>query len=433
MAKSQLTKTLLLLISFSLIASCKKDQPITSSSDSTPNILLIIADDMGKDATNGFPGGAIKPNTPNIDAIKDQGISFTNFWAYPSCSPTRASIITGKYGYRTGVKWANDDLGSSETILQKYIQDRSSKDYATAIIGKWHLSGARSLVNPENFGMDYYIGLATGTVSDYYKWPITENRVVDTSTTYITEHLTDLALDWVNTQTKPWFLWLAYNAPHTPFHVPPPSMHSQGALTPFLTGADPIPYFLAAIEALDYQIGRFLSGIPESEKENTLIIFIGDNGSPGQSAQAPYSSSTVKGTLYQGGINTPLFVQGKGVARFGVQDDNLINSTDLFATIASIAGVSLTEIHDSKSFKGLLTKTSTIRDYQYSETDNGTIDQWCISNGEHKIVADVSGTIRMYDLKIDPYESNNLIGGSLSAEELTAKAELEIEMTNIRN
>mgnify|MGYP005751811351 FL=1 len=86
-----------------------------------PNILLIIADDMGKDATFGFDEGVLKPQTPNINAIKNNGVNFQNFWSYPTCSPTRASIITGKYGYRTGVKWAGDILSNSETSLQQYI------------------------------------------------------------------------------------------------------------------------------------------------------------------------------------------------------------------------------------------------------------------------------------------------------------------------
>ena len=139
-----------------------------------------------------------------------------------------------------------------------------------------------------------------------------------------------------------------------------------------------------------------MDAIPEVERNNTIIIFIGDNGTPNQVAQSPYSSATVKNTLYQGGVNVPMFISGKSVSRSGT-DNNLINSTDLFATIAEIAGISVQEIHDSKSFKSLLTNNNNaIRDYQYSEMDNGTTDRWTISNGEYKLIVSAVGMDEMY-------------------------------------
>ena len=117
-----------------------------------PNILFIIADDLGKDAINGFTEGTIKPQTPHIDAIRNNGISFNNAWVYPTCTPTRASIITGKYGYSTGVKWSSDELSENETTLQSYISDKTNNTYSTALIGKWHLSGNNQNVNPAPAG-----------------------------------------------------------------------------------------------------------------------------------------------------------------------------------------------------------------------------------------------------------------------------------------
>ena len=123
-------------------------------------------------------------------------------------------------------------------------------------------------------------------------------------------------------------------------------MHNQGNLPNYAEGMDPMPYYLAAIEAMDFQIGRFLNGLPQQERANTIIIFMGDNGTPNQVAQSPYTNNTVKGSLYQGGINVPLLISGQGVQRTA-DDYNLINSTDLFSTIAQLAGVSAAEIHDS--------------------------------------------------------------------------------------
>ena len=420
----------------SMVFSCSKNNELGSNTDisssETPNILFIIADDLGKDAINGFTEGSIKPNTPNIDAIRNNGISFSNFWTNPTCTPTRASIITGKYGYRTGVKSVGDELSISETSLQDYIRTQTNNKYASAIIGKWHLSGNNLTINPDTFGIDYYAGLIRGAVDDYYQWPLSEDGVTSQNTGYITEVLTDLSIDWINQQSKPWFLWLAYNAPHKPFHVPPSNMHSQGNLPTYTNGLDPIPYYMGAIEAMDFQIGRLLENIPEDERNNTIIIFIGDNGTPNQVAQSPYSSSKVKNTLYQGGVNVPMFISGNSVSRSGI-DNNLITSADLFATIAEIAGSSTRVIHDSNSFKSLFTESTGIRDYQYSELVDGADDEWTISNGTYKLIVHSVGMEEMYNLVNDPYENNNLLNRTLSTIEQNAKTELETELTNIRN
>lgn len=418
-----------------LFLGCNKNNEITTGPDphtNTPNILLIIADDIGKDAINGFSKGAIKPLTPNIDVLRNNGLSFTNFWVYPTCSPTRSSVITGKYGYRTGVKWAGDQLNANETILQKYIRDETNNAYTSALVGKWHLSGSDTGVNPESFGIDYYAGILRGDVDNYYNWQLSEDEISTNQREYTTTKFTDLAINWIQQQNKPWFMWLAYNAPHIPFHVPPTEMHNQGNLPTYSNGLDLMPYYIAAIEAMDFQIGRLLENISDDERENTIIIFIGDNGTPVQVVQSPYSRFTAKGTLFQGGINSPMFISGKGVTRKGI-DHNLITGTDLFATIAGIAGVPVQEIHDSKSFTTLFTSETPMREFQYSEMDNGNINSWTISNGQFKLIIDANGNDQMFNLENDPYEETDILGGVLSSEEINARTELESELITIRN
>jgi len=249
MPKNLLYSLLILILFFG----CSPDDNSNNDADPTAsgdtNILLIIADDLGLDALNGYSEGSIKPNTPNLDDLAASGLVFNNFWTNSVCSPTRSTILTGKYGFSTGVRSQGDEISSSETSLQSYINQ--SNEYATAIVGKWHLSGNRFSLNPEDMGIDYYAGLYSGAVSDYYNWNLTEDGVVTTQTEYATTKFTDLAIDWVAAQTKPWFLWLAYNAPHTPFHAPPAAMHSQGALATDQASinADPMPYYMASIEA----------------------------------------------------------------------------------------------------------------------------------------------------------------------------------------
>jgi arylsulfatase A-like enzyme len=432
-------RAFLLLMALSLIA-CSSDSggysdnsvdPIIAP-ESYPNILLIIADDMGRDATFGFSEGSLKPITPHINSIKNSGITFQNFWSYPTCSPTRASIITGKYGYRTGVKWAGDVLPSTERSLQKYIKEETGSRYNSAVIGKWHLSGNNSSLDRSAFGIDYYAGLMGGGLQNYFQWNLTNDLGTNLQSGYSSKIFTDLAMDWVGAQDQPWFLWLAYNAPHTPFHKPPSIMHNQGELTNYSEGMDPMPYYLAAIEAMDFQIGRLINGLTQEERDNTIILFMGDNGTPNEVGQSPYPDNAVKGSLYQGGINVPLFVSGKGVQRTG-NDYNLLTSTDLFSTIAQLAGVDSDEIHDSKSFMNLLTADDGQRAFQYSEMESPNASKWAISNGDYKLIVRANGAQELYDLVSDPYESENLIGAALSLEAIDAKTALEAELHLIRN
>ena len=425
-------KAIIVLFSIFFLG-CKSEKKSNQDiSKERPNILFVIADDMGKDAIAGFTEGTIKPHTPNLDFIRKNGLNFNNFWTYPTCSPTRASMITGKYGYRTDVRWANQKLNENELLLQKYINNNTNNSYATAVVGKWHISGYDTTINPETFGIDYYAGIFIGSVKDYYNWPLSENGQTTISTEYTTKKFTDLATNWIQKQEKPWFMWLAYNAPHTPFHAPPTKMHSQGHLPPYNKDADPMPYFMASIEAMDYQIGKLLNSLSENERKNTVIIFIGDNGTEPVVTQAPYDKNQVKRSIYQGGINMPLFISGKGVSRKGF-DNNLITSSDIFATIAEIAGVELEEINDSKSFKYLLTKKKSIRKFQYSEMKNDKKNAWTISNGTYKLIVFANGIKELYNLSIDPYEKENILKSVLNNKEERAKLELETELLKIRN
>jgi arylsulfatase A-like enzyme len=406
------------------------DVVIDPISTSKPNILLVIADDMGKDATPNFSEGIIKPNMPTLQSLMNTGVTFDNLWSYSVCTPTRASILTGKYGVKTNVIEVGDQISTSETSLQSYINSSSNNEYATAIIGKWHLSNSAS--DPISMGIDYYAGILNGTVRDYYNWSFNDNGTTSTSTTYTTTKLTDLAIDWVDDQTKPWFLWLAFNAPHTPFHLAPTDLHSQGNLPTddASISANPLPYYLSAIEAMDTELGRFLSGLSTEERANTVIVFIGDNGTPNQVAQSPYSRNTVKGTLNQGGINVPMVVSGLGVNRFGEREDALIHTTDLYTTIGNITEISTSEIHNSKSFYEMFTSSSSNeREFVYVEKEDG----YAIRNTNYKLIKYDNGAEELYNLSLDAYENSNLIGTTLSVEETTAKSLLETEADSIRN
>jgi arylsulfatase A-like enzyme len=391
---------------------------------------------MGLDASPGYNVGTLKPNMPNLQNLINSGIKFNNVWSNPVCSPTRSTILTGKYGYRTGVLIGGDPLSTSEISLQTYINANSGNEYSNAVVGKWHLSGTPTQpLHPNNMGVQYFSGVIGGGVQSYYNWQHTENGQVSTSNEYTTTKLTDDAITWINDQEQPWFLWLAYNAPHTPFHLPPSDLHYQGSLPEDQASIDsnPLPYYLATIEAIDSEMGRIFNSINSEDLENTVIIFLGDNGTPGQVIQQ-YHSQRAKGSLYKGGINVPMIISGKGVNRINAQEDALISTVDLFATISELCGISTDEIHDSISFKELLNSSgSNDRSNIYSEVGN---NYFAIRNSTHKYMSFEDGSEALYDLEENPFEMPNLLDPNqlpLSDNDQENKTELIAITSQIRN
>lgn len=401
-----------------------------------PNILFILGDDIGKDAFPGYDEGSSKPSMPNLERLISEGITFERFYTYPTCSPTRASILTGKYGYDTGITFANQVLEPSETVLQNFINIHSKVSYNTAVIGKWHLAGDDNTFNPEDLGIDYYAGGVGLDITDYYDWTLTEDGMATKTDEYLTTKFTDLGIDWLERQEtdRPWFMWMAHFAAHSPFHLPPSFMHNQGNLPDDDASIreNPLPYYMAMMESLDFEIGRLMEAIPKDQMENTIVIFIGDNGTPGQVAQFPFTRSTAKGSLFQGGINCPMVVAGKNIV--GPRKTSVtVQSTDLFATIAELAGITLPQYEDSHSFKSVLLDGSEaeVRSFIYTENkaDNS---EWMLGKGDLKLIQNQAGEEWLFNLRKDPYEKDNLLEGNLSSETMSIKAEMEEDIGMIR-
>ncbi|GAA4961306.1 sulfatase-like hydrolase/transferase [Algibacter aquimarinus] len=438
--KSTFFKLLFILIVF---CSCSNIEEVSINENeeeqtvsTKPNILLIIADDMGLDATPGYSVGAIQPNMPNLESLMTNGITFINVWSSPLCSPTRAGIITGKYGFRTGVTNVGQTLSSSEQSIQRYLDDMNS-GYSHAVIGKWHLSN-RDVNHPNEIGVNEYAGVLGGGVQSYFNWDLVENMQTASSTEYTTTKFTDLAINWVDSQDKPWFLWLAYNAPHTPFHLPPNELHNQGVLPADQASIDanPLPYYLAMIEAMDVEIGRLLNAMSQEELDNTVIIFVGDNGTPNQVVQT-YQNRRAKNSVYQGGINVPMVISGKNITRQGAKESALLGTTDLFATIAGIAGADITDIHDSKNFSAMFSISGvSVRDYVYSEIgDDANNLDFTMRDNTYKYISFTNGSEAFYNLIDDPLETTNLLNANqlpLSSEAALSKNNIEAELIKIK-
>ncbi len=431
-------RSLILLFGFLGLFSCKKDKKETLAIAGQPNILLIIADDVGIDASPGYAVGSQLPKMPNLEKLMSEGLVFDNAWSFPVCSPTRASILTGKYGVHTGVLNATNaaTIGNNELSIQRYLDNNTGQAYAHSIFGKWHLSNNAN--SPTALGVGTYAGILRGAVPDYFNWTLTKDGKSNISTEYCTSQITDMAMEWIEAQTKPWFCWLGYTAAHTPLHLPPDSMHSQGALPSDSSSvnANPIPYFLAMIESIDFELGRILNSLSATERANTVVIYIGDNGTSRQVLQGPYRPAQSKGSLYQGGIHVPLVVSGYGVERKGERETALINSADLFTTISEIAGVETPVYENSYSFKPLLySAIAGKRKYNYSEvlSSDFTKSGYTIRDSQYKLIVFDDGMNVMYDLLADAYESTNLLNGTLTAAENDALLALQQEAQLIRN
>jgi arylsulfatase B len=418
----------LALVILFLLGACKKNEIIdTVSTSSTPNIIFIIVDDMGWDVFGNYPGiSGTKATTPTLDSLARNGITFTNFWVNPICAPTRAAILTGKYAFRNGVGGVQTPqtatLQSSETIIQKYINDKTANKYATALIGKWHVNSGTQLNAPENFGVGYYAGIFVGAVSDYNNWTQTSGGSQQNVTTYTTTHFVNQSTTWIKQQNKPFFLWLAFNAPHTPFHRPPLNLISDQTLSNSTAAinANQYTYYLASIEAMDREIARLIASLTTAQKENTIFVFMGDNGTPTQVAQTPYITNGVKGTLFQGGINTPLIVSGKNITRKNVVESALIQAPDLFTTFADIAGAGSANYQDGISIKPLFTEANAQkRTYTYTEqfgNTSTTNDGYAIRNENYKLIHLQNGTEYLYKISTDPFEQTNLLLNTLATE-----------------
>ena len=399
-----------------------------------PNILLVISDDLGLDASSGYQVGSDLPTTPTLDELAANGLIFDNAWAYPLCSPTRATILTGRYGIRTRVLAPSDPISLTETPLQSFIDTNVPNTYTHAVFGKWHLSGRDNggIDNPNLMGVDHFAGFDGGGVGDYFDWTMVENGRESPSDIYTSTAFVNLAIDWIAAQQEPWFAWLAFNAPHTPFHLPPLDLHDRDSLSPDQQSIDqdPLPYYLAAIEAMDHEIGRLLESFSDETRANTVIIYMGDNGSPRRVYQGS-PRQRGKGSVYQGGVAVPMIISGRGVTRMGEREDALVSGVDLFATIANLAGTGTTEFNDSLNFADLLSSAgSGPRSYAYAEVVSGDLgrDEWAIRNDQYKLMRQLPRPEELYDLQADPMERENLLRNGSNVDAILAELRAQAAM-----
>lgn len=378
----------------------------TNENPNSPNFLLIIADDLGVDALDLYGFSSDTANTPTLDSLARSGLTFDNFWATPACTTTRGALISGLHGYVSDVDYVPAILpDDTHTIQQRLKQDDLAQAYATGVFGKWHLGGRKPVLNhPSQFGVDIYAGNLFN-LEDYYSWTLTQNGEQSKESRYHTTAVTDLAVDFIRSNSgSPWFAWVAYSAPHEPFHEPPANLISaETSLN------SPAEKYKAMIEAMDTEIGRMIAALPEEDKDNTYIVFMGDNGTPRRTRDPQvFDKDHVKGSLYEGGIRVPLIISGQGVVRQGDRDSSLVNATDLFATFTALAlGVDSPSQVPSSSISfasritgGLDELETSQRQYNYSEWRTRRTDvSWTVRGQDYKVIQHHNGDVELFATK----------------------------------
>lgn len=310
-----------------------------------PNVIFILADDMGYGDFSAFSPEKI--DTPALDRLVEEGTIFSNCYAAsPVCAPARASIMTGRYPLRTGVTDTLDIRGldrlnpQEETMADLFRQC----NYATGLVGKWHLGGGAAQYHPNRRGFDWFYGFSGGW-SDYWTYHLEENeRPVACNGEYITEVFSRAALEFIRkNKNKPFLLHLAYTAPHYPLQAPEELIAKYRNRH---AGTQGVCMLRAMIEVMDHGIGRILDLLDELDlSDDTILVFSSDNG-PDLHGEGEMNLDRYNGGLrgektlvYEGGIKVPAVMRYPGHVPARVECSELVHGIDWLPTLASMCSI----------------------------------------------------------------------------------------------
>lgn len=314
------------------------------------NVLLVVLDDIGLDRLGLYGLSPDPVPTPRLDALAAESLLFDNAWANPTCTPTRASLLTGRHGRRTGagvlVSMAGDEWAlPDETWTLPEALQIAPDTWSTAAIGKWHLAGEKApdfLDHPLRAGFGrvrgspgYLVNNQHTGADSYFHWEKNTDGDIAFSDVYNTTDTVDEALRAASELPEPWMLLVAFNAAHVPLHVPPADLHDRGVDD---DSADPDLHD-AMVQAMDTELGRLLDGLP---MDRVSVYLTGDNGTPDFVIDPEVLDPTHdKGTIHEGGIRVPFLMRTAGMATAGRVSSAPVHVTDLFPTIAEAAGLLL--------------------------------------------------------------------------------------------
>lgn len=375
------------------------------------NVILILADDLGWGDV-GFHGGAA--STPNIDGLASESLELERFYAFPTCSTSRAALLTGRYPGRFGifgpVKGFEVGLPATEKVIPAAFQKAG---YQTSLIGKWHLTGHRSGsdLHPNKFGFDHFYGFM-GESIDYYTHFYQRGGTTDWQRNgkNIDEagYTTDLMANEIVSRIKqrddqPFCILASFNAPHNPFQAPDELVAKYSAQHGPRAGV-----YLAMIESLDNAVGRILKTIDDEQiRDDTIVVFASDNGAIPLGNNRPFSGQ--KRQVWEGGIHVPCLIRASGIKPG--KSDQLTGIYDLYPTLAGACGVQIPEGNplDGRDLWAALQGGSSVGgDLFIGEQDIAMIrDDW-------KLVSSSRGETSLFNLRNDQSESREV--GSANSE-----------------
>jgi arylsulfatase A-like enzyme len=393
--------------------------------DDRPNIIVIVADDLGY-ADVGFQGAKDIP-TPRLDQLAKSGVVCTSgYVTHPFCSPTRAALLTGRYqqrfGHENNPRWLPEDKQVGLPLDQTTLADvLKGSGYKTGCVGKWHL-GAHPSFHPNRRGFTEYFGHLGGghnyldhnqfqtnpmKAKQEYFIPILRNEEPVEVNEYLTNVFGQEAAAFIEkNKDDPFFLYLAFNAPHTPLQAAEKFLDRVKAIQ------DPKRRTYAAmICALDDAIGTVLDKLKEHDlTKETLIFFFSDNGGPvGVTNCSNTPLKGAKGQLYEGGIRVPFVVSFPGLLKPGTHSQP-VSSLDVFSTAVAIAEAPLPKglKLDGENLLSLIKNTGKAQEHRtlYWRTNGG--DGYAIRHGDMKMIKIGKRPAELYDLKPDIAEEHNI-------------------------
>jgi len=428
--ESKFFLTLIMLSGLLLSAQQDKDKP---------NLIVIMTDDMGY-ADVGFNGCKDIP-TPNIDSIAYNGAHIVNgYVSFPVCGPSRAGFITGRYQDRFGFT-TNPTIDPTNDIAglpldEKTIAEVLHKEgYKSAIVGKWHL-GTHPNFHPLKRGFDYFYGFLSGghnyfmnqlTIENlenvkskwaWYKTKLRENHKTlefeDYKTDYLTDELSEAGLRFINKQAEnnqSFFLFLAYNAPHTPMHA------TEKYLSRFPDIEDKKrKTYAAMVSAVDDGVGNVLRTLKDNGiEEKTLIVFLSDNGGAHNNASQNTPLRGTKGSVYEGGLRVPFAMQWKGVIPANTSYEESVSSLDIMASIVDILDI---KTNPKKPLDGVniipyLTGKKKGAPHEYLFWRKWEQNAMAAINADYKLLkVKKNAETEFYNLKKDVSEKENIKGSN---------------------
>ncbi|WP_273446666.1 sulfatase-like hydrolase/transferase [Neolewinella agarilytica] len=404
---------------FVLLGHCTTaPKAVETTSLSPPNVIIILTDDQGW-ADVGFNGGTDIP-TPHLDRLAEEGVIFTNgYVSHPYCSPSRAGLLTGRYQARFGhdcnmpYNTVNDEsVGTplSEIMLSEALKEQG---YRTSAIGKWHV-GDHPALHPPAQGFDHWFGFPGGGMN-YWGIPkgplrtIVRNGVPvpPAELTYLTDDFTDEAIDVITAKDeKPFFIYLAYNAPHAPDH----------ATAQYLEQTKHIEYsgrsiYGAMVNAVDAGVGRIDSTlIANGIKDNTMVFFLSDNGGRGQWADNRPGRG-FKGMLFEGGIKVPFFLNWPAAISGNQRYEHMITSLDIYPTVVEAAGAdagAMKQLDGKDLIPFISGKNEAPPHYQLFWRSVGGYE-YAVRKGDYKLYKNASKEkTLLFNLKDDPGERQDI-------------------------